>query len=141
MIQITRNISIDEREIHEEFIRSSGPGGQNINKVATAVQLRFHVANSPSLPNGVRQRLIRLGGRRVTEDGLLIIDARRFRSQDRNRKDAIERLVKLIRRAAETPKPRLKTRPTATSKRRRLQDKRLRGEVKGKRKPVQSFDD
>ena len=141
MIQITRNISIDEREIQEEFVRSSGPGGQNINKVATAVQLRFHVASSPSLPNDVRQRLIRLGGRRVTEDGLLIIDARRFRSQDRNRKDAIERLVKLIRSAAETPKPRLKTRPTLTSKRRRVQDKRLRGGVKGRRKHVQSFDD
>ena len=104
MINITRNIRIDEGEIQQEFIRSSGPGGQNVNKVATAVQLRFNVANSPSLPDDVRIRLIRLTGRRISEDGIMIIDARRFRTQERNRKDAIGRLVGLIRKAVEKPK-------------------------------------
>ena len=136
MIYITRNIRIDEGEIQQEFIHSSGPGGQNVNKVATAVQLRFDVANSPSLPDDIRSRLIRLAGRRISEDGILIIDARRFRTQERNRKDAIGRLVELICKAAEKPKPRLKTRPTLTSKRRRLQAKRRRSEKKRMRQAV-----
>ena len=136
MIHITRNIRIDEGEIQHEFIRSSGPGGQNVNKVATAVQLRFDVANSLSLPDDVRIRLIRLAGRRISEDGILIIDARRFRTQERNRKDAIGRLVGLIRKAAEKPKTRLKTRPTLTSKRRRLQAKRRHSEIKRMRRAV-----
>ena len=129
-IQITDAIAIDEREIEQKFIRASGPGGQNINKVATAVQLRFDVANSPSLPAEVRERLMGLAGRRITADGVLVIEARRFRTQARNRQDAIERLIALIRKAAEKPKPRRKTRPTRRSKERRLEGKRQRGETK-----------
>jgi len=133
-IQVTPSIQIDEEEIQESFIRSSGPGGQNVNKVATAVQLRFDAARSPSLPRGVRERLLRLGGRRVTEAGVLIIDARRFRTQERNREDARERLVALIRKAAEKPKPRRKTRPTAASIKRRLESKHHRARVKQARR-------
>ncbi len=138
MIEITSGIVIDDSEIQEEFIRSSGPGGQNVNKVATTVQLRFDVANSPSLPDEVRDRLISLAGRRITEDGVLIINARRFRTQGRNRQDAIERLAELIRRAAEKPRGRRKTRPTLASKIRRLQDKHRRAETKRMRQGVQS---
>jgi ribosome-associated protein len=130
MLVITPNISIDEREIQMEFTRASGPGGQNINKVATAVQLRFDIANSKSLPEEVRNRLLHLADNRITEDGTLIINAQRFRSQDRNRQDAVERLVKLIRSATEKPKPRRKTEPTPASKKRRLESKRRRGETK-----------
>jgi ribosome-associated protein len=140
MIHITKNISIDEREIQMEFVRSSGPGGQNVNKVATAVKLRFDVINSRSLADDVRQRLIRLAGRRMTEDGVLIIDARRFRTQERNRQDSIGRLVELIRKAAENPKPRRRTKPTLASKRKRLETKRQRSAIKRMRRTVSQSD-
>jgi ribosome-associated protein len=136
MIRITPKISIDEREVQLEFVRASGPGGQKVNKVATAVQLRFDVINSPSLPDDVRERLIRLAGNRVTEDGVLIIEAKRYRTQDRNRKDAIDRLISLIQKAAVQPKPRRKTRPTLASKERRLENKRRRSEIKRRRREI-----
>ena len=136
MIQITDTIVIEESELKEEFVRASGPGGQNVNKVATAVQLRFDVANSPSLPEDVRARLVRLAGSRLTEEGVLIINARRFRSQDRNRQDAIERLVELIRKAAEKPKVRRATRPSRASKARRLESKRRQAEKKRLRRSL-----
>ena len=136
MIYVTHDISIDEKEIQEDFIRASGPGGQNVNKVATAVQIRFHVGNSPSLPDDVRRRLMRLAGRRVTEDGLLIIQARRFRTQKQNRQDAIDRLIELIRKASKKPRPRLKTTPTHASRRRRLDTKHYRSKTKSLRQPV-----
>jgi ribosome-associated protein len=130
MIFITDTIALDENEIQYDFVRAAGPGGQNVNKVATAVQLRFDVAHSPSLPDEVRERLRRLAGKRLTEDGILIIDARRFRTQERNRQDALDRLVALIRRAAERPAPRRPTQPTAASQQHRLASKRRRGEIK-----------
>jgi ribosome-associated protein len=130
MIPVTPRLSIDENEIQEAFIRASGPGGQNVNKVATAVQLRFDVARSPSLPADVRDRLIRLAGKKMTEGGVLLIEARRFRTQARNRQDALDRLIRLIRKAAEKPRIRRKTRPTLASKRRRMENKRRRGEAK-----------
>ena len=133
MIQITDMISIDESNIQEEFIRASGPGGQNVNKVSSAVQLRFDVRNS-SLPSGVRERLTRLAGKRMTGDRILIIEARRFRTQERNRQDALERLVALIRKAAEKPKPRRKTKPPLASKQRRLEEKRRRSKIKKTRR-------
>ncbi len=141
MIQITPAIAIDEGEIQEEFVRASGPGGQNVNKVATAVQLRFDVAHSPSLPDDIRQRLASLAGRRMTEEGVLIIEARRFRTQARNRQDAVDRLVALIRKAAQKPLPRRKTSPTQASKRQRLETKRHRGEIKRSRRSIQSYED
>ena len=130
MIRVNTQIELDEREIQEDFVRASGPGGQNVNKVSTAVQLRFDVARSPSLPDPVRARLIALAGRRLTQDGMLILSAERYRSQRRNRDDALERLVELIREACEVDKPRRPTRPTLASKKRRLDSKQRRGETK-----------
>ena len=130
MIQVTNSIALDEAELQESFIRASGPGGQNVNKVESAVQLRFDVRHSPSLPEDVRERLERLAGRRLTNDGVLIITAQRFRTQERNREDALERLIALIQQATERQKPRRPTRPTLASKRRRLETKGRRSEVK-----------
>ena len=141
MIEITASLSLDEAEVRFEAIRASGPGGQHVNKVATAVQLRFDVAGSPSLPEDVRERLLRIAGRRVTAEGELILEARRHRSQERNRRDALERLVALIARAAEPPKPRKKTRPTKASKARRLDEKSRRSSIKKGRGRVRRDDE
>ena len=135
MIAITRNIAIDEGEVAIAFVRASGPGGQNVNKVATAAQLRFDVAGSPNLPEAVKARLLHLAGRRATADGVLVIDAREHRSQAQNRQAAIDRLVRLLRRAAPPPKRRRRTRPTAASRLKRLDTKRRRGEAKRLRRP------
>ncbi len=130
MIHITPQLQLDERELHFDFIRSAGPGGQNVNKVATAVQLRFDIHNSPALASETKGRLIQLAGNRVNADGVLLIEAKRFRTQEQNREDAIQRLVELIRRAAVPPKPRKKTKPTAASKTKRLNAKKVKGEIK-----------
>jgi len=129
-IEINDQISIDESELQLEFVQASGPGGQNINKVATAVQLRFDAASSPSLPEEVRTRLRRLAGKRMTAEGILIVEASQHRSQERNRQEAIDRLVDLLRQAAKKPRLRRKTKPTAASRRKRLETKRRRGEIK-----------
>ena len=141
MIPVCGNIAIQESEIQLDFIRSSGPGGQNVNKVSSGVQLRFDVAHSPSLPEEVRQRLMQLAGSRLTKEGVLVIEAQRYRTQDQNRQDAILRLVHLIRQAARRPKSRRPTRPTAGSKRQRLEEKRRRGAVKRMRRPVTGMDE
>lgn len=141
MIQVTDTIAIDEKDIQEEFIRASGPGGQNVNKVATAVQLRFNVSGSPSLTDDVRQRLILLARNRITEEGILIIVARRFRTQAANRQDAINRLVELIRKAAHEPLIRRKTRPTFSAKKRRLETKHHHAETKNLRRSMPGVSD
>ena len=133
MIVVTPSIALDEREIEERFVRASGPGGQNVNKLATAVQLRFDVERSPALPEGVRARLKTLAGRRLTQDGVLVITAQRHRTQERNRQDALDRLLDLIWRSATPPRPRRPTRPTLASKRRRLDAKSRRAGIKSLR--------
>ena len=129
MLEITPSLKIDERELQLEFIRASGPGGQNVNKVATAVQLRFDLRAS-SLPEDVKNRLITIAGKRITNEGILVIEARRFRTQEQNRDNAIQRFVELVRKAAVKPKPRRKTKPTQASKEERLKEKKRRGEIK-----------
>jgi ribosome-associated protein len=135
-IAVTPEISIGEEELHESFVLASGPGGQNVNKVSSAVQLRFDVARSPSLDEAVRARLTAAAGQRLTKDGVLVITARAHRSQERNRAEALERLVELIRRAAVPPKPRRATKPSRAVKRRRLEGKKIRANLKRTRGPV-----
>jgi ribosome-associated protein len=129
-----------DRELSFEYIRSSGPGGQNVNKVATAVQLRFDIANSPSLPGDVKARLLKMAGKRVTSDGILVIEARRHRTQEKNREDAIQRFYELVKKAGEKPKSRHKTKPTKASKEKRLKSKKKRSEVKKIRRARPEFD-
>lgn len=133
MIEINSSIKISERELHFDFIHSAGPGGQNVNKVATAVQLRFDVRAS-ALPAEIKPRLLAIAGHRATAEGELLIEARRFRTQDQNRADALQRFLELVRRALVPPRPRKKTKPTAASKARRLQSKKVKGEIKRMRK-------
>lgn len=140
MIEITRNISIDEDELVEQFVRAAGPGGQNVNNVATAVELRFDVAASPNLTEPVRARLSRLAGRRLTQEGVLVMKSDRFRSQERNRADVRERLFALIREAAVPPRPRIPTRPSRAAKQRRLEAKGRRSQVKRLRTKRPDFD-
>lgn len=134
MLRITSGLAIDEAELQLDYITASGPGGQNVNKVASAAQLRFDAAGSPSLTEAQRERLARLAGRRMTREGVIVIQAQRFRSQEQNRRDAIERLVVLLREAAKPPKPRHKTRPTRAAKERRLAEKRRRSAQKSNRR-------
>ncbi len=133
LLQATDCILIPEEELSFTFVRASGPGGQNVNKVATAVQLRFDITRSPSLPEAVRQRMLKLSGSRASNDGVLLIEAQRFRSQHRNREDAVDRLLQLIRQAAEKPKKRRKTRPSRASVERRLDAKQRRSKLKSSR--------
>jgi len=140
-IRITPEIEIPENEIQETFIRVGGPGGQKVNKTSTGVQIRFDVENSPSLPDDVRERLTRIAGNRMTQEGHLVIEASRFRTQERNRHDALERLVNLIRQATQRPKARKKTSPSAQSSHRRLKAKQHRSEIKALRRRVMDNDE
>jgi ribosome-associated protein len=140
MIRVTAHIALEEREISEDFVRASGPGGQNVNKLSTAVQLRFDVRHSPSLPPGVQARLERLAGSRLTRDGVIVITAQRHRTQARNRADARDRLIDLIRQAAVAPVKRRPTKPTRASRERRIEGKKRRSGVKRLRHSKPSFD-
>jgi ribosome-associated protein len=138
MIEITPDLSLDESELSFDFIRASGPGGQNVNKVASAIKLYFDVRASPSLPEDVKERLEILAGNRMTSEGVLVINARRYRTQEHNRLDAIQRLVALIQKALEPPKPRKKTRPSAAARTARLEEKKRRGLIKRLRRNAPS---
>jgi ribosome-associated protein len=134
MLSITPSLAIEDNELHETFVRASGPGGQNVNKVATAVQLRFDVRNSPSLPNAVRERLLQLAANRINAEGVLLIEAKRFRTQEQNREDARNRLAGLVQKAITPPKPRKATRPSKAAKQRRVDEKRKRSQTKNLRR-------
>jgi ribosome-associated protein len=140
MIRITARISIDEQELEERFVRASGPGGQNVNKLSTAVQLRFDARRSPSLPDDMRVRLERLAGKRLTREGVIVIIAQRHRTQERNRQDALDRLIELLQAAAVRPVPRRPTKPTKGSRERRLETKKRRSSIKGLRQDKPSMD-
>lgn len=140
MIRVTNDLAIQEDEIQINFIRSSGPGGQNVNKVSSAVQLRFNVIESPTLPADIQERLVNLAGNRITDEGILIIEARQYRTQEQNRKAALEKLVKLIQEAAKEPSVRRETKPPLRAKERRLENKRQRSEIKRLRKNIIDFE-